>query len=235
MNPNVNPKGSLSFDLQEYLDLLGYDSPAILPAEPSSNQEGRSLVVPPAAASPLEELSQEAASCQKCDLCKSRQSVVFGEGNPQADLLFVGEAPGQHEDEQGRPFVGPAGELLGKMIVAMGYTREQVYLTNLIKCRPPENRNPEPSELKECSYYLNRQIELMAPRAIVCLGTLAAQIVLGNDLPISRLRGKTWHIKMGGHEIEVFPTFHPAFLLRNPERKKDVWEDLQKVMAYLNL
>jgi DNA polymerase len=159
-----------------------------------------------------------------------RSQVVFGVGNPNAQLMFVGEAPGADEDRIGEPFVGRAGQLLTKIIEAIGLQRSDVYIANVIKCRPPGNRNPEPDEVATCEPFLMRQIDLVKPKVIVALGTFAAHALLKADAPISRLRGHV-HSFRGG--IKLVPTFHPAFLLRSPERKRDVWEDMKKVRALL--
>ncbi len=177
----------------------------------------------------LDALRQFIAGCPRCKLSKARTNIVFGQGNPKAKLMFVGEAPGRDEDEQGLAFVGRAGQLLTKIIEAMGYKRDDVWICNVLKCRPPNNRNPEPDEVASCMPFLDEQIRLIAPRAIVTLGTFAAQAVLGTDEPIGRLRGR-WQTARG---TRVMPTFHPAFLLRSPERKKDVWEDMKLVRDYL--
>jgi DNA polymerase len=167
--------------------------------------------------------------CPRCRLSRSRTRIVFGAGNPRADLMFVGEAPGREEDEQGVPFVGAAGQLLTRIIEAIGTKREQIYIANAVLCRPPENRNPEPDEVAACRPFLEEQIRLVSPRVIVTLGTFAAQVILETDEPISKLRGR-WHV---AHGARVMPTFHPAFLLRQPQRKRDVWDDMQKVRDYL--
>ncbi|HKW02123.1 MAG TPA: uracil-DNA glycosylase [Vicinamibacterales bacterium] len=172
-------------------------------------------------------------ACTRCKLCKQgRSQVVFGVGNPKAELMFVGEAPGADEDRLGEPFVGRAGQLLTKIIETMfDCKRSDVYIANVIKCRPPENRNPEPDEIAVCEPFLNRQIELIGPRVIVALGTFAAKALLKTETPISRLRGRV-HDFRGG--IKLVATFHPAFLLRSPDRKRDVWEDMKKVRALLD-
>jgi uracil-DNA glycosylase len=177
-----------------------------------------------------DELNQSASGCTRCDLCHTRKSVVFGFGDPNADLMFVGEAPGHDEDLQGIPFVGRAGQLLTKIIEAMQLTRDDVYICNVLKCRPPENRNPLADEITQCKPYLARQIELVAPRIMVGLGTFGAQFLLDSQERISRLRGR-FHERDG---ILIMPTYHPAYLLRNPGSKRDVWEDMQLVMAELN-
>jgi uracil-DNA glycosylase family 4 len=177
----------------------------------------------------LDALSRFLEGCPRCKLSKSRTNIVFGQGNPKAELMFVGEAPGRDEDEQGLAFVGKAGQLLTRIIEAMGYKREQVFIVNVLKCRPPNNRNPEPDEVASCRPFLEEQIRLIAPKVIVTLGTFAAQALLETDESIGRLRGR-WRSARG---VRVMPTFHPAFLLRSPERKKDVWEDMKIVRDFL--
>ncbi len=174
-------------------------------------------------------IRDEMGECARCKLAKGRTRLVFGVGNPAAELMFVGEGPGADEDRQGEPFVGRAGQLLTKMIEAMGYRREDVYIANVVKCRPPENRNPEPDEMDACEPFLRRQIDAMAPKVIVALGKVAAQTLLRETSPISRLRGR-W-FTYGG--VKLMPTFHPAYLLRSPDEKKKAWEDLQLVMKEL--
>jgi uracil-DNA glycosylase family 4 len=170
--------------------------------------------------------------CTRCKLhTLGRKQVVFGVGSPTADLMFVGEAPGADEDLQGEPFVGRAGQLLTKIIEAIGLTRADVYIANVIKCRPPGNRNPEPDEVATCEPFLAQQIDLIQPRVIVALGTFAAKALLKTDAPISRIRGRVFEYRGGA---KLIPTFHPAFLLRSPERKRDVWEDMKKARALLN-
>jgi uracil-DNA glycosylase family 4 len=169
--------------------------------------------------------------CTRCKLGGlGRRQVVFGVGNPHAALMFVGEAPGADEDAQGEPFVGRAGQLLTKIIEAMDLKREDVYIANVIKCRPPGNRAPEPDEVATCEPFLMQQIDAIAPRVIVALGTHAAHALLKTDAPISRLRGRVHEFRGG---IKLVPTFHPAFLLRSPDRKRDVWEDMKKVRSLL--
>lgn len=173
----------------------------------------------------LRALGGEVSSCERCRLWRGRNSVVFGSGDPNADLMFVGEGPGAEEDRQGLPFVGPAGALLTKMIEAIDLTRESVYITNVVKCRPPGNRDPLPDEAGACRGYLERQIELVRPRVIVALGRVAAQALLGNDLPLGRMRGR-WSTVLG---VPTMVTYHPAALLRNRAWKRPAWEDLQAV------
>lgn len=169
--------------------------------------------------------------CTRCELhTLGRKQVVFGAGNPNADLMFVGEAPGADEDEQGVPFIGRAGQLLTKIIEAIGLTRDDVYIANVIKCRPPGNRNPEPDEIAECEPFLLKQIETIRPKVIVALGTFAAHTLLRTDAPISKLRGRFHEY----HGAQLLPTFHPAYLLRSPEKKRDVWDDMKKVRAVLS-
>ncbi len=177
----------------------------------------------------LAALAKSLEGCPRCKLSKTRTNIVFGQGNAKADLMFVGEAPGRDEDEQGLAFVGKAGQLLTKIIEAMGRKREDVFICNVLKCRPPNNRNPEPDEVASCRPFLDEQIRLIAPRVIVTLGTFAAQAILETDEPIGRMRGR-WREMRG---VRVMPTFHPAFLLRSPERKKDVWEDMKLVRDFL--
>ncbi len=183
------------------------------------------------AAAGLQTLRDHIGPCTRCKLHKlGRRQVVFGVGNPDAALMFIGEAPGADEDLKGEPFVGAAGQLLTKIIGAIGLQRSDVYIANVIKCRPPSNRNPEPDEVATCEPFLNEQIDLIRPRVIVALGAFAAHTLLKTDAPISRLRGRV-HDYRGG--AKLIPTFHPAFLLRTPERKRDVWEDMKKVRALL--
>jgi DNA polymerase len=185
--------------------------------------------VAPGSMPDLATLQQFLDGCSRCKLAGSRQRIVFGSGNPNADLMFVGEAPGREEDEQGVPFVGAAGQLLSKIIEAMGSKRDDVFIVNTVLCRPPNNRNPEPDEVASCRPFLREQIRLVAPRVIVTLGTFAAHAILETDEPISRLRGR-WQ---SAHGARVMPTFHPAYLLRSPQHKKDVWADMQNVRDYL--
>ena len=196
---------------------------------------------PPYANLDLPALAADAASCTKCSLHETRNSVVFGVGNTDADLMFIGEAPGADEDRQGEPFVGRAGQLLTQIIEAgMKLTREEVYIANVLKCRPPGNRNPNPDEVETCSPYLVRQIERIQPKVIVALGSFAAQMMLGTKIGITKLRGEFHPCNVPGLRVlphrkppMVMPTYHPAYLLRNPSGKRDVWEDVKKVLAFL--
>ncbi len=174
-------------------------------------------------------LEVEFKNCQLCNLCQTRTRLVFGSGNAHARLMFIGEAPGFDEDQQGMPFVGAAGQLLTKIILAMKLKREEVYIANCLKCRPPNNRSPLPEEIQTCRPILLRQIEIINPKIICTLGKFAAQTLLETQEPISRLRGRFFN----WGKFRVMPTFHPAYLLRNPADKKLVWEDMQKIMKEL--
>jgi DNA polymerase len=179
----------------------------------------------------LLKIREDLGDCTRCKLHKGRNKIVFGDGNAKADLVFVGEGPGADEDAQGLPFVGRAGKLLTQMIEAMGLQRKDVYICNVVKCRPPENRAPEPDEVQTCSPYLLRQIDVLNPKVIVCLGAVAAKTLLETTRGISQFRGE-WQEWRGR---KLMATYHPAYLLRNPAAKADVWKDLQKVMAELGL
>jgi uracil-DNA glycosylase family 4 len=192
--------------------------------EPSDDAGAR-----PTGLAGLAVVREDLGDCQRCKLAPLRTNLVFGVGNPDAHLVFVGEAPGADEDAQGEPFVGKAGQLLTKMIEAMGYAREDVYICNILKCRPPGNRNPEPDEIAKCEPFLKAQLAALRPRMIVALGKFAAQCLLRDDTPISRLRGN-----FRSYEgIQLMPTFHPAYLLRDPTKKKEAWADLKAVNAAL--
>jgi DNA polymerase len=181
--------------------------------------------------SALQSVRVDLGDCTRCKLHRlGRRQIVFGVGSPHAALMFIGEAPGRDEDIQGIPFVGRAGQLLTKMIEAIGLRREDVYIANVIKCRPPENRNPDPDEVAACEPFLFRQVETINPAVIVALGTFAAQALLKTQDSISRLRGRVY--KYGG--AQLIPTFHPAYLLRSPDKKRDAWEDLKKAKSILD-
>jgi DNA polymerase len=216
------------------------NEPELIESEPAEPQELR----PPETPEPPEPVrlftsQADALSAIKIDIgpdcsrCKlhslGRRQVVFGVGNPNADLMFVGEAPGADEDIQGEPFVGRAGQLLTKIIEAIDMTREDVYIANVIKCRPPQNRNPEPDEVEQCEPFLFRQIETIKPKVIVALGKFAAQSLLKTTEPITRLRGREYRYR----DAILMPTYHPAYLLRNPSSKREVWEDMKRVRAIL--
>jgi DNA polymerase len=177
----------------------------------------------------LEVLRLEILKSECCQLCKTRTNLVFGAGNPSAKLVFVGEAPGREEDLQGLPFVGRAGQLLTKIIESIGLERKDVYICNILKCRPPDNRNPFPTEILACEGYLVRQLERIKPRVICALGKFAAQTLLKSQTSITQLRGKFYDY----HGIKLLPTFHPAYLLRNPQGKRLVWEDMKKIKRVL--
>jgi len=179
----------------------------------------------------LKALEDKLRNCERCPLCEGRTQVIFGDGNPEADLVFVGEAPGRDEDIQGKPFVGRAGQLLTKMINAMQLKREDVYICNVIKCRPPENRDPLPQEIAACESFLIQQLDIIQPKVIVALGRFAVQSLLRDSTGITRLRGN-WR---DYHGIPLMPTFHPSYLLRNPAGKRPVWQDLQEVMKKLGI
>jgi uracil-DNA glycosylase len=188
------------------------------------------VVLPPIQLESLDDLRVVATGCTACRLCETRTTVVFGEGNPHADLLVVGEAPGADEDRTGRPFVGRAGKLLDLLLAAVGFARAEVYICNVLKCRPPGNRNPQADEVEQCSPYLLRQVELVKPRVIAACGTFAAQTLLATTTPIGRLRGTVHDF----HGVPLIPTYHPAALLRNPAWIRPVWEDLQRLRTLLD-
>ena len=241
-----NPQEELAAavaELRAYLSWAAEGGPAMVslgrtpPSAPPSNPVSTSTSNSPStsvAKLPIVSLDAVRAQMGECTLCKlhkGRHTIVFGVGDPKARLMFVGEAPGEDEDLKGEPFVGKAGQLLTKMIEAMGLRREDVYICNTVKCRPPNNRNPEPDELAACEPFLKGQLASVRPDAIVTLGKFAAQALLREQTPISRLRGQ-WREYEG---IPVMPTFHPAYLLRSPQEKVKVWEDLQSVMKKLGL
>jgi DNA polymerase len=204
------------------------------PAQPDTPAAPAVEAIPVAfarsAAETLAAIREDIGDCTRCKLhALGRQQIVYGVGNPSADLMFVGEAPGADEDIQGIPFVGRAGQLLTKIIEAIGLKRDDVYIANVIKCRPPGNRNPDPDEVAACEGFLFRQIDSIKPKVIVALGTFAAKALLKTQDPISRLRGRIYEYR----GAKLIPTFHPAFLLRSPDRKRDVWEDMKRVRSIL--
>jgi DNA polymerase len=229
MTPN-----ELASQLQFFKD-IGVDSLDIS-ASPSGRSSGEAgdegLMAPnppPSSIDTLESIRLDIGDCQRCKLAPTRTNIVFGSGNPNAELVFVGEAPGFDEDQQGLPFVGRAGQLLTKIIESINFKREDVYICNVLKCRPPDNRNPEPDEVASCNPFLRRQLAAIRPKVVCCLGTFAAQTVLQVAAPISKLRGKFFD--MDG--MRVIATFHPAYLLRSPEKKREVWEDMKQIRAEL--
>jgi uracil-DNA glycosylase len=207
------------------------DPPAPLKSSPRASTASDLFALPKILDGSLEDIRTDIGDCIRCKLHKGRNKIVFGDGSPQAKLLFIGEGPGRDEDMQGLPFVGRAGKLLTQMIEAMGLLRSDVYICNVVKCRPPENRAPEKDEVAACSPFLFRQIDLVAPQVIVCLGSVAAQTILETTRGISQFRGQ-W-LEFRGRKLMA--TYHPAYLLRNPAAKSEVWKDLQKVMAELGL
>jgi len=225
---------SLHLYLQE-LEETGIDGLSLEEEQPSSlllvAEETLCYETISAEEETLEDIKTHTITCDKCSLVKTRTNLVFGTGTSQARLVLVGEAPGRDEDLQGEPFVGEAGQLLTKIINAMGLSRQDVYICNVLKCRPPGNRNPLPEEIEVCMPYLIRQLDVIKPQVIVALGTFAAQTLLQTKEPISKLRG-LFHDYRG---IALMPTFHPAFLLRNPAMKREVWEDMKQVMKRLGI
>jgi len=210
-------------DLKSYLEYLRGMGLEALPVSESMPMKDHAK--PPT----LKDIRSELGDCQRCKLYRTRQTIVFGEGNENAKLMFIGEGPGYDEDVQGRPFVGRAGQLLTKIIQSMQLQREDVYIANVIKCRPPQNRNPEPDEIASCSPFVLKQISAIRPTIICALGTFSAQMLLKTTAKITALRGKVFSLDA----TRVIPTYHPAFLLRNPEKKKDVWEDMKRIMEVL--
>lgn len=176
-----------------------------------------------------EQLYDEIGACSKCRLCQGRNNTVLGEGNPDAEIMFIGEGPGRDEDLQGRPFVGRSGELLTRMIEAIDLKRDEVYICNIVKCRPPQNRNPESDEAQACLNYLRAQFALVRPKIIVLLGKVACRYTLNEDISVMREHGR-WYERKG---VYFMPTFHPSALLRDPSKKRDSWDDFQKIRAKL--
>jgi uracil-DNA glycosylase len=203
----------------------------VISAGPASSLFDSSLPVIQDKPSALKAISEDIGDCTRCRLHKGRKNIVFGVGNINADIMFVGEGPGADEDEQGEPFVGRAGQLLNNMISAMGLKREQVYIANVVKCRPPGNRTPERDECDTCGPFLLRQIDVIRPKVIVALGAVAAKYLLAINDSMANLRGRWYDVK--GSKLAV--TYHPAYLLRDPRQKKEAWKDLQMVMKYLGL
>jgi uracil-DNA glycosylase family 4 len=217
-------------DLKSYLEYLrgmGLEALPMSEAVPMQRQTHPSSVTN--LGPTLKDIRSELGDCRRCKLHRTRRTIVFGEGNECAKVMFIGEGPGYDEDVQGRPFVGRAGQLLTKIIESMHLQREDVYIANVIKCRPPQNRNPEPDEIKSCSPFVLKQISAIRPRIVCALGTFSAQTLLNTTTKITALRGKIYSLDT----TRVIPTYHPAFLLRNPEKKKDVWEDMKRVLECL--
>ncbi len=208
-----------SDNIRQYLEIEKLSGINEVFVSPKKNKTGQNM----------SQLETRVKKCKKCGLHKTRKNVVFGHGNIKAQLMFIGEAPGMQEDLQGLPFVGRAGKLLTKIIEAIKLKREDVYIANIIKCRPPENRNPLPDEISICQEYLFKQINFIKPSVICTLGKFASQTVLKTEHPISKLRGK-FHDYCG---IKLMPTYHPAYLLRNPSEKRSVWEDMKKIKKHL--
>jgi DNA polymerase len=222
MDENIN---EMIGDLKSYLEYLkGMGIISIPASEMKPDEPDQSNVVT------LADVQNELGDCKRCKLHRTRRTIVFGEGNEKATLMFIGEGPGFDEDVQGRPFVGRAGQLLTKIIQSINLPREEVYIANIIKCRPPQNRNPEPDEIQSCSPFLMKQILAIRPKIICALGTFSAQTLLKTDTKITALRGKLFDLE----GVKVIPTYHPAFLLRNPDKKREVWEDMKKIAELLN-
>lgn len=210
----------------ERVGVRGQPTAPVVEPEPAPAAAAAAVATSPLQLSTLDEVRTHLGNCTRCKLCKGRKNIVFGVGNPRAELVFVGEGPGADEDRTGIPFVGAAGQLLTRMIEAMKFSRDEVYICNVVKCRPPGNRNPEPDEIEACEPFLKAQLAVIKPKVIVTLGKFAAQTLLREATPITRLRGQ-WREYEG---IALMPTFHPAYLLRSPDEKKKAWIDLQEVM-----
>ena len=210
----------------EYLKGMGIAGIPIPEDKQRADLPNRSLPQRPSA---LEDVRKELGDCRRCKLHRTRRNLVFGEGSKEARLMVIGEGPGRDEDMQGKPFVGRAGQLLTKILQSIQLQREEVYITNIIKCRPPQNRNPELDEIQSCYPFLHHQIQAIQPRLICALGTFAAQTLLKTDAKITTLRGKFYEFS----GIKVVPTYHPAYLLRNPERKREVWEDMKQISRWM--
>lgn len=223
-------------ELKAISDALDSTVPANAPSVPKTMPSSSAMVmktdrrhIPKAKSLAMDELRLKLGDCHRCRLSSGRTNIVFGEGNPDSRLMFIGEGPGRDEDAQGRPFVGEAGQLLARMIGKMGFRREDVYIANIVKCRPPENRTPEDDEIAHCLPFVVEQIRIAAPTVVMALGRVAAHALLGIKTPISRLRGNIHYFE----DIPVMPTFHPAYLLRNPKDKVLVWDDALKVLELM--
>jgi DNA polymerase len=213
--------------LRFYASITSFGFPRAAPAEAPP---ARPVPPTPSRVETLEEIRADLGECARCRLSEKRTTIVFGVGNPRADLMFVGEGPGQEEDRQGIPFVGAAGQLLTKIIEAIELTRDQVYIANVVKCRPPGNRDPEPDEVEACRPFLDRQIDAVRPKVICALGRVSALNLLRTDEGITRLRGRVFPYR----GAKLVPTYHPAFLLRNPGKKRECWEDMKLVKKLLS-
>jgi uracil-DNA glycosylase family 4 len=214
---------------EQYLQALGVD--VWVPRTPAQRALTAQAQPSPDIAARWQSLQGQVRECTRCGLCQTRTQTVFGVGQQRTDLMVIGEAPGQDEDEQGEPFVGRAGQLLNSMLRAMGHPRESVYIANILKCRPPNNRNPNPIEVSSCLPYLLQQIELVQPRLMLAVGGIAAQNLLATDVPVGRLRGQVH--RFGEGAIPVIVTYHPAYLLRSPGEKRKVWTDLKFARSQL--
>lgn len=214
---------------ERYLDAMGIDVYRLRSRAPEV--DGAATEIDGAGTAGWEELAGQVSACTLCDLHKSRTRTVFGVGRRDAELLIIGEAPGADEDRQGEPFVGRAGQLLNAMLRAIGLARNDVFIANILKCRPPDNRDPSPVEAASCTPYLERQIELIAPRAVLAVGRIAAQHLLQSDQAIGRLRGQA--LSFGPRQIPIVATYHPAYLLRSPQAKSKAWQDLVLVRRLL--
>jgi uracil-DNA glycosylase family 4 len=217
-------------DLKSYLRYLRDMGIEVLPASEGHSDMAFNHSSPlRSKALALDEVRRELGDCKRCKLHRTRRTIVFGEGNEMAKLMLIGEGPGFDEDLQGRPFVGKAGQLLTRILHSIHFQREDIYITNIIKCRPPQNRNPEPDEINSCNPFLMKQIHAIQPKIICALGTFSAQTLLKTGAKITALRGR-FHDMAG---IKIFPTYHPAYLLRNPERKREVWEDMKQISQWM--
>ncbi len=224
--------GRLKAELAEQIRerLRYYSSITSIGLRPVSVSETPAATEVSQAAEALDAIREDLGDCTRCKLHKGRQNLVFGVGNPKADLMFIGEGPGYEEDRQGLPFVGPSGQLLTKIIEAIQLTREEVYIANIVKCRPPSNRDPEPEEIAACRPFLERQVSSIKPRVICTLGRVATQAMLSTEKALGRVRGQVFSFG----DVALVPTYHPAYLLRDPSKKKDCWEDMKLIRALLD-
>lgn len=238
MGVDFLPRGPVTVDLVDASPATTTESPAQVSAMPrTASTPARTAHTNDAAGQLAQLLEEHDATCPHCTTVKTHTQTVFGEGHPEADLMFIGEAPGEEEDRTGRPFVGRAGQKLNDIIQAMGLTREDVYIANVLKSRPPNNRTPQPDEVEKCSPYLVRQIRIIRPKVIVTLGGPATKLLLDTNIGITRLRGSWAEYRDGETIIPIMPTFHPAYLLRNytKDTRQKVWSDMQAVMTRLGM